>query len=276
MPKVLSSAQIEQYQQLGFVSPVDVMSEADACEFKQRFEQMEKAYPEHVNAENRNNAHLIFSCLDELAHHPIIVDAVEDLIGKNIALWGSVLFIKNPQSKGYVSWHQDATYMGIVPHNFVSPWLALTHSTIDNGCMRMIAGSHKQPVQPHVDTFEADNVLTRGQAVEQIDATNAVDLILRPGQMSLHHALTVHASNPNKSRQRRIGFVMQSYMPAEAMQTIGDNNWMPIRGDNPRAGSYSLSRPQFDMAPSGLAERARANQNFSNILYHGAAEQRAY
>ncbi len=124
---------VAQYHEQGFVAPVDVMSEDEADAYLQRLQAAEAEYPDDLNAENRNNPHLAFSFLDELVHHPLILDAVEDLIGVSFSLWGSVLFIKEPQSKHYVSWHQDATYMGIEPQNFVTPWLALSREQPRDG-----------------------------------------------------------------------------------------------------------------------------------------------
>lgn len=276
MPKVLTQQQIDQYHELGYISPIDVMSEDEALSYKDKLEAAERDYPEEVNAKNRNNAHLSFAFLDELVHHPVIVDAVEDLIGSNISLWGTVLFIKDPQSSGYVSWHQDGTYMGFTSNNFVTPWIALTHSNLENGCMTMIPGSHKKHIRKHDDTFDDDNILTRGQVVSEVDTTKAVDLILRPGQMSLHHGEVVHGSQPNHSQHRRIGYALQSYMPPHIQQVIGENQWLQIRGENKRENNVALKRPRFDMDPQGVATRKFVNENFSNILYHGAEQKRAY
>ena len=276
MPKVLTQQQINEYNDLGFVSPIDVMSESEAASYLERLEIAEHDYPNEINPENRNNAHLSFAFLDELVHHPIIIDAVEDLIGSNISLWGSVLFIKEPQSKGYVSWHQDATYVGIQPHDFVTPWLALTPSNQNNGCMSMIPGSHKNHICKHEDTFAKDNILTRGQVIRDVDNSNAVDLILKPGQMSLHHAQVIHGSQPNKSNRRRVGFVMQAYMPPHARQVVGRNYWLQIRGENQRPDSIALHRPRFDMDPIGVEDRRLANDNWAEILYKGARKKRAY
>ena len=187
-----------------------------------------------------------------------------------------MLFIKEPQSKGYVSWHQDATYMGIKPHDFVTPWLALTPSNRECGCMSMIPGSHRNHIRKHEDTFDDDNILTRGQVVREVDESEAVDLILRPGQMSIHHAEVVHGSQPNRSLQRRIGYAIQGYMPAHTKQVLGENLWMDIRGDNPREDSVLLSRPESDLDPVGVENRKRVNENWANILYQGADKKRAY
>jgi non-heme Fe2+,alpha-ketoglutarate-dependent halogenase len=277
MGKVLSQQQIQTYQEEGFISPIDVMSEDEALSYAQRLQAAEVQYPLELSGVNRNNAHLCFKFLDELAHHSRVLDAVEDLVGQHFTLWGSVLFIKEPNSSHFVSWHQDATYMGITPRNFVTPWIALTHSNKHNGCMSMIPRSHVNEIQPHKDTYGEDNILTRGQEVDNVDSSQAVDLILKPGQMSLHHAMIIHGSQPNQSKdKRRIGFALQSFMPAGAKQNIGQNNWLPARGDCSQEGHSYFARPENDMDTNSTFERDRANKNFADILYHGAEKKRGY
>ena len=276
MPKILTQQQVEQYRQQGFLSPIDVMSEEEASRYAQQLQAAEVEYPQELNAENRNNPHLAFGFLDQLAHHPVILDAVEDLIGPDFALWGSVLFIKEPETRHYVSWHQDATYVGISPHDYVTPWLALTPSDRETGCMSMIPGSHRDDIQPHLETFHDDNILTRGQAIQEVDESVAVDLILRPGQMSLHHCRVIHGSQPNRSKQRRVGFALQGYVPAGGRQYLGANYWLPIRGNFMQADFIELERPASDMDPQALGERRKANQDWADILYQGAGRKRAY
>jgi len=276
MPKFLDQNQVDQFNEDGFLSPIDIMPEDEAQTYADRLVAAEKLYPEALNAENRNNPHLAFTFLDELAHRTVILDVVEDLIGPDISLWGSVLFIKEPSSSHYVSWHQDATYMGIEPHEFVSPWIALSHSNRESGCMSMIPGSHRWGIQAHEETFAEDNILTRGQAISEIDEGQAVDLILKPGQMSVHHAKVVHGSRPNLSRNRRIGYVLQAFMPPPAKQVLGENYWMPIRGDDWHDDTPRLMRPQADMDAEAVRNRNLANDNWANILYQGAEKKRAY
>ena len=215
--------------------------------------------------------------LDELEHNPIILDAVEDLIGPEFSLWSSVMFIKNPSTEHFVSWHQDATYMGMTSSDFLTPWIALTPSTVKMGCMAMIPGSHKQNILPHQDTFSENNILTRGQVIKDVDEEKAVNLILKPGEMSIHHGAVIHGSKPNKSKQRRIGFALQSYCPHGIEQIIGKNIWMQIRGRkrNDHDG-FKLHRPQLDMDPFAVSMRKIANENYSKILYHDAKTTRKY
>ena len=277
MPRVLTKLQIEQYHDEGFISPIRVISEQEALSIKDELEQVEKEFPEEINSESRNNLHLSFAFLDALAHNKIIVDAIEDLIGPDISLWASVMFIKEPSSKQYVSWHQDATYMGLDSLDFPTPWIALSPSNIETGCMTMIAGSHKTKIQNHEDTFAENNILTRGQVIQDVDESKAVDLILQPGEMSIHHGAVIHGSQPNNSNQRRIGFSLQSYMPNNVKQIVGRNLWTHVRGQKRQDDDgMLLDRPRFNMDPNTVAQRKIANKNLSEILYKGAKEKRNY
>ena len=277
MPKVLTKEQIEQYHDQGFISPVRVISEAEALSIKNQLEDEESSFPREINAQSRNNLHLSFVFLDALAHHETIIDAMEDLIGPDIALWASVMFIKEPSSKQYVSWHQDATYMGLDSSDFPTPWIALSPSNLDTGCMTMISGSHKLKIQKHEDTYAENNILTRGQAIKSVDKSKAVDLILRPGEMSIHHGAIIHGSQPNNSNQRRIGFSLQSYVPPSIRQVVGKNMWTHIRGQrrNDIDGIF-LDRPKYNMDPTTVSQRKIAEENLSEILYKGAKLKRNY
>lgn len=277
MRKILTDQQISDYHDKGFVSPITVMSESEAAEYHERLMAAERDYPDQIHAENRMNAHLSFSCLDELAHHPVILDTVEDLLGPSFSLWASVLFIKEPQSAHFVSWHQDATYMYMNKNTFLTPWIALTPSNLDTGCMSMIPGSHKAHIVEHEDTFGSDNILTRGQRVNDVDESTAEHLILEPGQMSIHHCETIHGSQPNRSAHRRVGFALQSYMANDVRQELGKNQWMHCRGHSRTdSDTVELHRPRYDLDPISQADRAAASANYSDILYNGSKERRAY
>jgi len=252
MSKKLTLDQIEQYHADGYCSPVEVMSEAAAAELKARLEQAENQYPEVLGPTNRNNTHLVLKCMDEVAFHPEIVNAVEDLLGPDLLLWGSVLFIKEPRTTAFVSWHQDATYMALEPHDFVTPWLALTPRNAESGCMRVIPGSHKSAIKPHQDTFVEDNILTRGQNINEVDDSQAIDIVLRPGQMSMHHPRLVHSSKPNLSNHRRIGVALQSYMTSAVSQTGFPGYALPVRGHSEQSNFQLGRRPDEDMTADAI------------------------
>ena len=115
--------------------------------------------------------------LDGLIRHPRILDAVEAVIGPNILCWSTDFFIKEPHDPGFVSWHQDSTYWGLEPPEVITAWLGLTDSTPENGCVRVVAGSHLWGQVGHHDTFGEDNLLSRGQEVMvEVDESEGVDL----------------------------------------------------------------------------------------------------
>ena len=275
MAKKLTDAQIEAFHRDGFVSPIDVFSEEEALRLRTELEAAEVKWPEAFEGAARNNAHLNLKCFDEIVHTATLVDAVEDLIGPDILNFGTVLFIKEPHDPGFVSWHQDARYMGLEPHVGITAWVALSHSNEASGCMQMIPGSHAE-IKPHNDTFGEQNILTRGQEVQDIDKTKAVSLTLRPGQMSIHSARVVHSSQPNQSNDRRIGFVIQPYMPPHVKQTIKRTAAQLIRGTDPYGNFELAGRPKVDMDPAGLAMRDKVNQTWADILYDGAEKRRNY
>ena len=276
MPKRLTAEQVEQYQRDGFVFPIDVMSPEEATEYRGRLEEAETYHSEELHAFARNNAHYAFTFADELVHHDVILDAVEDLIGPDVLAWGSVLFIKEANDPGFVTWHQDVTYSGTEPHIGVSTWLALTPSTVESGCMRMLPGSHKGPIRSHKDTFGEHNILTRGQNIEGLDESAAVNVVLQPGQMSMHHLRVIHSSQPNRTDDRRIGFVVQPYMPTRMYQSKGEDYALLVRGHDTHGNFHPGRRPRHDMEPDAVAFRRKVNDLWSEMLYEGAEQKRAY
>jgi hypothetical protein len=274
MGKKLTAEQIESYNRDGFLSPVDIYTEDEAARLRERLEKAEMKWPEAFTGAARNNAHYNIAVLDEIVHNADLLDAVEDLIGPDILNYGTVLFIKEPHDPGFVSWHQDARYMGLEPHVGVTAWLALSPSTSESGCMRMIPGSHRTGIRDHNDTFGETNILTRGQEVENVNEDEAVETPLRPGQVSFHSQRVVHSSAPNKSADRRIGFAIQAYMPPSVVQTMARTHAQLVRGSDPNGNFELAPRPTRDMNPEDIALRDQVNAAWAEILYEGAERRR--
>ena len=276
MTTKLSAEEFSRYQKDGVVAPITVMPPAVAKELCCRLESAEKCFPHQIGPEKRNNAHYVLACLDEIVHHEGILDAVECLIGPDIILTNTVLFIKEPNSLHHVTYHQDATYMGLEPQDSLTAWIALTESTRENGCVRMIQGSHLLDIQQHMDTFGEDNILTRGQQIENIDEEHALDIELEPGQMSLHHARTIHGSRPNKTADRRIGIALQSFAHPSTRQVYGEDYALLVRGSDDYGNFTNGPRPKAEVDLANVEFRDRVNARLSEILYAGAEKQRGY
>jgi len=258
MGKVLSADQRRAYEEGGVLFPIAVLGPAEveaALDVATRIEAM--AEPERSRL-LKHKSHLASRTLFELTSKPAILDAVEDVLGPDILVWGAGFFNKPAHSTSYVSWHQDATYWGLEPPDIVTAWVALTPSTVESGCMRVVPGTHKSPVLAHRDTFAADNLLSRGQEIAvDIDERDAVNVVLAPGQMSLHHVLIAHNSEPNRAAHPRIGFAIR-YIGGHVRQTKGERDSATLVRGRSLADSFDLeSPPEGDLGPDDLAHYRR-------------------
>jgi len=127
------------------------------------------------------------------------------------------------------SWHQDSAYFGLEPHEEVTAWVALSDSRRDNGCLRVVPGSHLAADFAHEEAFHADNLLIRGQTVAGIREETALDVELEPGEFSLHHERMVHGSQTNASARPRIGYAV-FYIPPHVRSTLGRRTALLVRG----------------------------------------------
>ena len=266
----LSSNQLKQYEDEGFVSPINIFSKDKAKEIRNEIELIENKTPNELKNSGRYNAHLISPLLDEVTHNSKILDAVQSLIGENSLVCGTTLFIKNPNEKGFVSYHQDAKYIGLEPHNWVTAWVAITDSNEKNGCMRMWSGSHKDNLRDHDQRFNEDNLLTRGQTVKNVTKEKTTPLVLEAGQMSLHHPTVVHGSELNNSNDRRIGFVIQSYIGTNVKQVLGKNSVQLARGKDEFNYHKKIGRPQNLLEKKDIRLKKQENDNLQEIFYKGS------
>src|SRR4051812_34095954 len=183
----LTRAAVEDFRRDGYFSPIRAMPVAEAIAIRAKLEAHEKKAGGPLKGSLRHKAHLLFPWLWDLVHHRGILDPVEDVLGPNLLCWTTNFFIKEARDPAFVSWHQDSTYWGLSSPDVVTAWVALSPSTIESGAMRVLPGTHAGQIA-HRDTFKEGNLLTRGQEVMvDVDGKDAVDLVLEPGEMSLHH-----------------------------------------------------------------------------------------
>lgn len=274
MGKQLSAAAIEQYHRDGYYFPVRVLSADEAKDAREKLERVERDLGGPLRGVYRVKPHLLFTWLADLVRHPVLLDAVEDVLGPDVLCWNSSFFTKEAQSPGYVSWHQDATYWGLSEPDVVTAWVAFTPSNAANGNMRVVPGTHRAPV-PHVDTFHPDNLLSRGQEITvDVDERLAADIVLDAGEMSLHHVLMVHGSGANPSDDRRIGFAIR-YVPTRVRQTAGPRDSATLVRGRDDYGHFELEpRPETDMDPAMRELHARISDQQAQILYKGTDRTR--
>ena len=271
----LNSNQHKQYNEEGYVAPLDILTKEEALEARNEIELIEKKMPNEIDKSGRYNVHLISPKLDAIVHNSKILDAVESIIGKNILVCSTTLFIKNPKQEGFVSYHQDAKYIGLEPHNWVTAWIAITDSNKENGCMRMWPKSHIE-LKYHNQKFNEGNLLTRGQTVEGVPESEVKPVELKAGQMSLHHPRIVHGSGINKSNDRRIGFVVQSYIGTNVKQVLGKNGVQIARGDDEFHYHEVINRASSLLSDEGQSLRIRENKYLQEIFYKGSEKKGTY
>ncbi len=226
---MLSQEQQRQCVSEGYLFPIQVLTEDEVAFFRAAVEDLEG----HVEGRHKGpligECHLNICWAYDLVTHPAILDAVEDIIGPNILVHSASNFSKPPHHPHFVSLHQDGHYWHLSTPRLVSAWIALSDSTVENGCMRVIPGTHKTRLD-HSAVMHDDNMLRSGYTVAgEVDESRAVDLVLRAGEMSFHHVNTLHGSKPNRSAVKRIGFSIR-YMAPEVNQVSAHYEVVLARG----------------------------------------------
>lgn len=270
--KALTGAQIDQYRTMGFLSPVAALSTTEAAAARASLETHEANLGHALGADQRTKTHYLFTWVDDIMRNDRILDAVEDLIGPDILCWGSIFWIKEPQSASFVSWHQDLQYWGLETSDLVNVWVALAPASEAAGCMSVLPGSHREQMN-HVETYNEDNLLSRGQELS-FDASEYTpqSMPLQPGEISLHNGRLAHSSGPNTTDDRRIGLSLQ-YMPTSAKQTLaGWDTAALVRGVDTYNHFEHGPRPQADLHPDAVAFHARAAAALRELIYVGAEQ----
>ena len=261
------------YRRDGFVSPVRVV---DADQAQRHRERMEWAESQVGALHYRDKAHTVLTSPWELAGNAELLDAVEACIGPDILLYNASYIVKEPRTSAKVNWHQDLTYWGLSDDDAqVSAWIALTPATPESGCMKMLPGSHLGGRRVHVtpELKGDDDVLDLGQFVESVDESGAVHVPLAPGEASLHHGWTVHASTPNVSDDRRIGLNLQFLAP-HCRQVMHERDTAVLVRGVDRYGHFGIDMPAFtDLDPAALARQAVARDlikdNYTTVRDRG-------
>ena len=214
----LNAQQVAAYERDGYVFPLRAFDAHFMADSRARLAALEEKEGGKVSRRTNMKPHLLLPWLNDIIRRPEVLDPVEDILGPNILCWGSGFFAKKGGDGGYVSWHQDAHYWGLSTPDVLTAWIAFTPSTRANGCMRVIPGTQKIEKLPHSDTFAQGNMLSRGQEIAvEVDENAAVDIVLQPGEMSLHHVRIVHGSDANASDMPRVGYAVR-YMSSNVRQ----------------------------------------------------------
>ncbi|MDF1791641.1 MAG: phytanoyl-CoA dioxygenase family protein [Thalassobaculaceae bacterium] len=259
----------------GYAFPIRALAADQATSLRRRLERAEAdaATQGNMKAMVTGLPHLVMPEFHDIVRDPAITDPVSEILGQDLLVWGCSFFTKEPRTKSFVSWHQDLTYWGLDDVDKVTAWVALSPATLESGCMRFVSGSHTQQIVPHKDTFDPDNLLTRGQEVAvEVKDEDAIDVELQPGEMSLHHGRIFHASHPNASDDRRIGLAIR-YIKPSMRQTSGVKTFAVLARGEDRVGNFELAaRPEGGFSDADVERCREAFRRRESILYSGATD----
>lgn len=267
MSTSLTNAQITQYKRDGFLFPLPALPPDEAQRYCDTVNDLERRLGPDTRPTDMNQLHLHFGWAYDLVMNTTVLDAVEGVLGPNIVVWGAGVFAKKPHDPGFVSWHQDGAYWGLDSIEVATAWIALSNSTVENGCMRVVGGTHLMPYRPHDDTYKQENLLSRGQEVQvDVDEDDATDLVLAAGQMSLHDVRIIHGSNANRSDTKRVGVAIR-YITPQVSQPGRRPRAVLARGSDD-GGHYELvGRPaETSMAEAIEALRETAREHMAAVM----------
>ena len=270
MSNNLSELQIQRFKKDGYIPAFPVCDTHRIASMRSNLEDFEEKNGGALSGVARLKSHLYFKWLSDFIRIPEILDPVEDLIGPDILVWSVDWWIKEPHSPQFVSWHQDSQYWGLDSDQLVTVWVALSPATVASGCMRLLPGSHLGADLEHTDTYDKDNLLSRGQTITSIDEDDAVDLEVPTGHATIFAYRIAHASHPNQTDDRRIGLAIR-YVPPSARQQLAEkDSAMLVRGED-RHGHFELEpEPKFEFDPAGLAFHKHAEKLRRNLLFKNA------
>jgi len=263
MPKALSTKDVQQYEMDGALAPVRVFSTERAAAYLRALEQFERDHRDLSRSVLTVKPHLMLRWADEIVHDAAVLDVIEDLLGPDILLYNTAVWIKEAGDAKFVGWHQDCAYYPLDPPTHVTAWISLTDSVEENGNVKFIAGSHVRGVMKHSTNERASSLLSQGQSIqEDFDPDLVRSMALQPGEMSLHHAHAVHFSEPNRSARRRIGFGMNFIPTSVRCSGTVRHSAMLVRGTD-RYGHFDAERRVgSDLSPAAKAIHQEAVARF--------------
>ncbi len=220
----LSESELRDYREQGYVVPASRLPTPRVEQLRAALDDLlarnpgirpEKLVSAHLEGRNAEGVVGSRHFLD-LARDPALVELVASVLGPDVVLWGCQIFCKPARDGLEVPLHQDGQYWPIRPLATCTLWLALDPSRADNGCLRVVPGSHRARRLLAHRHDEREGLVLRDRVREDELEAAPRDIELEPGQFSLHDVYLVHGSNPNRSERRRAGVAIR-YMPATSL-----------------------------------------------------------
>jgi ectoine hydroxylase-related dioxygenase (phytanoyl-CoA dioxygenase family) len=255
--RLLTSEQMAGYEELGFIHSIPILTPEEIRHYRDHVEKTWSALGGQIT--RADGLHLFFRWAWNLATHPRLLDCLEDLLGPVIVLRHTRIFYKYARSPARVGWHQDGSTEHLADAQVPTIWLGLTNATVENGCLRVVPRSHllgmlsHRSRQTHHDLASSSTNGTEPGSVDGKDHEPSVkpanlaesldapfEVVMNAGEVSLHHPLALHGSNPNASAEPRIGLSATYSTPglhrngtavALVRGSVGPQPWFPLSSE---------------------------------------------
>ena len=205
----------DQLREQGYTGPVALLKPDEAAAgLTAFFEAIGQSEDAPGPSEHRPGGfNLKYRWAHELATHENVLDHVEMVLGPDIVLWATVFWYKEPHNVKYIPWHQDASYWPMEPRINLTAWIALGPTFRENGCLRLIPGSHKAWLDDDYQPLDEHSAFSRGLNPAQVDESKAIDLEMSPGEVVFFSEATLHGSNANVSDVPRLAYSLRFTTP---------------------------------------------------------------
>ena len=152
----------------------------------------------------------------EVLWNSAIIDAVTDLVGPDIKFHHSKINIKLPGMQTRVDYHQDHAFDPHTNDDSATASLLLDDMTEDNGCLRVVPGSHNE----RYSHYQNDKFTGAIEPKLTPDfERRSIPILGKAGDVCLMHSRTVHGSPPNRSNKPR-RLLICDYRAADAFWLI--------------------------------------------------------
>ncbi len=221
----LSPEQLSRFEQDGFLLGVPVLDDGQVELLRAELEPLldpdhpgaHLFYERHSN-ESPEPGRVLFHALGawrisvafhDLLWNPAIVVPAGQLLGGAVRFWHDQLFVKPPHLGGGVAWHQDYSYWTRTePMAHVTCWIPLDDVDEENGCPQYVPGSHRWRLLPVTGLIGDMEAIREILTPEELSGFRNVPAVLRRGEATFHHPLTVHGSYRNRSSRPRRGIAL--------------------------------------------------------------------
>ncbi|MFD5751089.1 phytanoyl-CoA dioxygenase family protein [Streptomyces sp. NPDC127033] len=276
----LTQRQVSDFQRDGFVLPLDILAEEEAAELRD-------TVAGHLAVSRRRGGataalaygpkvHLLSSWADRLVRHPTLLGVAESLVGPDILVWGTQIFVKEPGGDTDLAWHQDALTYDLDSQGRLAAfrvWLALTPTSVENGTMRFAAGTHREGILAHRRGAGLQGMMRGDEATFDESRFVRRDVTLRPGQCSLHNMLVVHGSGVNRTDETRIAFAVD-YLATSVSPRRRPDSALLVKGADTHGNFVLEESPDGDLGEDGLARCTEAVEMRMRRLQAAEAERR--